>query len=150
MYISLYFICLRARGCTCERNRKLYRSRERKQETGSGFKGSRVAMVLIKLVRIQDWWEIKKRSMERNLRVEEKQTKNGNAGDASGKSRPHFPILRQKYYKFEKYSAKTGGSRFRIVNLRVLLLLGQSFGSPRTLWLCYIHTCKTYTYVSLM
>lgn len=44
--------------------------------------------------------------MERNLRVEEKQTKNDNAGDASGKSRPHFPILRQKYYKFENTPRK--------------------------------------------
>lgn len=89
---------------------------ERRRKTRSGFKGSRVATVLIKLVRIRDRRGIK-RTAEK-ARIEEEETKNDNEGDTSGGSRPHFPILRQSIItcKLEN-SAKAGGSYFRVVNL---------------------------------
>lgn len=110
-------------------NRKTRRNGE------SGFKGSRVAMVLIKLARIRDRREIK-RSMERKPSgLRKNKTKDDNAGGCLGQVyTAHFSILRQKYYKFESICCKSW--RLSLPHResgRSPSFLGSILWSPRTL-----------------
>lgn len=109
MYMPLYFILrksLRVRGCTCEQNRNFIGVAGENEKQGSGFKGSGIAMVLIKLVRTGDWREIKKQRGEIPW-LRRNETKNDNRRGCTGQVyTTHFPILRQKYYKFENNASR--------------------------------------------